>query len=447
MNFLRVIILLLLTASCGKGVKKRNSSDPVTTAPPSEEYVDLDAQAFLTSLKLECDDCSSSVGVMVFKKGDELRHCPAALIDRNRVLSRLDCVGRDLWFENISCQNYVVGLFSKNEASGTRAVLCDRVIFKGDIKNQHALLQAENVIIFRLKESLNQSHADIGTYGVWSNSYQKFFHFTSSNTKGKTFKIRKKSCEPLFNSYANPFAISEQSPVVSFKNCGVQAGESYGLVFNSFDEVVSVTSGRLSRQVKEHIQELGYNENPMEDIFHGMNLHCLSWQELTHERGEECGRARTFSTLYVARGRMLESQSIHQENMERVFKELHGLSRYFFWSYQFHYTQAKKILELGMKRPNCMQDPESWIGDFRTRRGRIRKSTTIHWEVPDYKLKLRLHSDYTPYSKLIVSGKKKFRISFSPYNAFYFDKTDLRIRYQVDEENRSFDFDQLTSCL
>ncbi|MEX1099485.1 MAG: hypothetical protein WEB87_03595, partial [Bacteriovoracaceae bacterium] len=208
-------LALLLLGSCAREMGKKEGKE-FRKVPRNQTHIDPDIQEFFRSQSAYCPsgDCHPSVGSLVTLERGKIKYCTATLVAEDVLLTSSNCLPRNLKIPNVSCVNNVYAIFPDVYGYREERSLCSLILASDSLKeDEDPALWKNDFAFIKLKTPLNRQFAQISkeglqeeeSYAVWKMEYE-----TTEQRAG----LKWESCSPFYDSYANPFAQNNSSPMI-----------------------------------------------------------------------------------------------------------------------------------------------------------------------------------------------------------------------------------------
>lgn len=421
------LVCLLLT-SCAKKLE-RAEKEPGHRTDRNQTTADPDIQKFFNRQRAVCHgECHASVAKLVIYDRKRFGYCTGVLIAEDIIVTSSNCLSRNLKQPNISCVNSVFAVFPG--VSGSREIkrMCDVVISSSILEeNGDPALWRNDFTFLKLKAPVERRPVAISREGisetdkllVWKMEY--FDDYNSS--------LKRETCSPLFNSYANPFAQKWSSPMIPVTDCGFNEGNLGAPLFNERGELAALFSSKMSEAISTYLSLSDVMAEKPALIQHSSNFACAQIPipgERDFSPDQECFKRIDLTLLDRHRSRMLHSRQTHQDNMLEIENELERPQKYFQWDIKFYSDKRGSALEAHFGMPKCFFDIDSWISEFS--RGVWRRNVYtygfIEVEHPRYVLETKLSRFLRPVSVMEKGESKRYKIEFNPAQAYFSQNTE-----------------------
>jgi hypothetical protein len=434
--------------SCGKKVEKNSQEDP---GPRQDRGVDptddVRVREFISKQRVTCEDyydCHKSIAKIIVLDKSAVRHCVGTLIGGNTILVASSCLTRSLRVPGVDCKQSIHAIFpgsSKHKQvvtncrqilSSDHSIFIDPALRRGDIARIQLDTRSSRIIRSALRSRATRyskrGFSEGDTFKAWK--VDKVSEFDAI--------VREESCKVLFNSYANPFVSSEDSPFTTVTGCSLNPGNLGAALVDKNKNIRGLFSSPLSSTTLNFLKERNLLSEETESIVHVSNLACLF-----NRVKNECSDVKTEGQLKKLRAAILNRNSVHRRNKAKIKKELETYDKYFKWDVGFFLSPDGKVFESSIEKPNCFYDKNSWIREFGSGR-RYKNWVTKKINLKNYHLKVKLNKFLKPVSAVEEIAPKDYFVSFSPQNIFDKKRTQVNIRTLIFGTEVKNYFDKIT---
>lgn len=426
-EFLRRLIFTLFLAtaliSCGKKANNATSGD--SRIEPIEKLPEL--SHFISSQKVYCNDffsCPESIAkVVVLDKGN-VNYCTGTLINSNQIITSASCLSRGMQVKDLDCSNSVFFIFPKTLFKPAETLRCKRIVHSDITTSKDAALTRQDLVLFELHSQVLRGPSYPSERGFEPS--EDFQTYVSNYVDEHKSVITKKTCSPVFNSYANPFSETEKSPYVTMSGCELSEGNRGGAILDSKGELRGVLSSNLDSRIKSYVEAKKLVKDKISELSFASNLSCLPENLNQGLRDKECDKALTNFLLEKKRAEILSQDGIHESMMNKIIEELEAPKKYFIYKYFFNFNPKTRVYEISMGKPKCLLEVDKWANEY-YRMSRYRTYASLNYKVPKYQFKLMLDKNLKPYSSFNYSESKSFKVEFNPKDAVKYRSTAVSI--------------------
>lgn len=442
--YLLVLVLLsFVFGSCGNDPKK----DKESRSPNSnirKPKVPSQIWNFIQRQELECNDkilCNESMAKLVIIDSETIRYCTGALIGPKLLVTSASCLSRELKVPKMICTENIFAIFPGTNIRTKEIAKCDHIVSVDINESIETSLWKSDLAFIQLQSAPSRQQLEISREGILADNTLEVWKVDYTNDVQA--RAIREDCYPVFNSYMNPFAGSEFSPMIPLSKCDFNEGNRGSLVLDDTGKLVGVVSGGLEDSLKEFVIRSGLLKGKLNSLVHVTNLACarLPGDLLTNQYEEDCFKQISQANLDKLRATLLKTTKVHEANMNRIERQIRETSgKYLELSFSFKADNKKSAFELHMGKPRCFKKVDSWIHEFRSW-GRIRTYGMRTIALPHYRLKTAFNGDLQVTSDLQELGEKEYEVAFNPRAAWSFGKSYVSIKSKIfdDESEERYD--------
>jgi len=427
------ILISSIILGCGKKVDKDSipAMNDRDRDSRDDRVADDDAvRKFISKQKLTCvdeQDCPDNIAKLVIIDRQKISFCTGTLIGTDTILTSSSCLPRSFRVSNLNCEKNIFAIFPKTYSRPVQRIGCSKIISSDSNEPSDPALLNSDFAFIKLNGKVSRSTSFVSRRGLNQNSYYNTMKI--NYVDDYMGEIVKKKCNPLFNSFANPFTVSKYSPIITVSDCGFVAGNDGAPLFNSKGFIVGLFSSRMDKKVGSFILNRNILSEPMADIHHVANTACIRFPLSRYEikRNKECSKDINISLLDKLRRKILVNSKVHLKNMLKIKAEIETPVKYFKWKVKFFGNSSSSTFEPHIEKPNCFFKLKSWIGEFYSRLGRLRTWVRKDIELPHYVLNTKLNRFLQPISEVTEQPNKKYSFYFNPRYASQMNNTSVVI--------------------
>lgn len=451
LNLFAVLITFSLSFSCGRIIEESEADSGKDGNGPRERESGpiVVPEDIIKSQRLICDDplfCPESITKLVIKSKEGTFQCVGTLIDGDKVLTSASCLPKSLRIPSLACSKNVFAVFAAGRFAPEEIVACRDIEYvNGNLFTEPALWQSD-IAIVNLSRKLDREVALLYQNGV---GHKESLEAWKIENKTKDFGVIKKDlCQSLLGTYLNPFSTDKFSSMFVVNNCHLNVN-SAGAPLYKDGKLAGIFSVEMGDRIYNYLTSSKILDGEIKRYFHVNNVGCFedSHKYFGFGAPQECFVKKTVSLLDQGRSSILKSVEIHDQNMDAIKSELEAEKKYFSWNVYFQYSERLNSVEAHLGRPKCLYDVGSWIGQYRTWRGKIWTYANVELEVPNYRLSIKLNSDLRPISVVDESETKIYKIEFNPYDAYVNKNSFVTISSSLHGVETSVTYDGIdTDC-
>ena len=317
----------------------------------------LDKQA------VNCEEgqvCPSYLAKIVVREGATLRFCTGYMTSGNVVATSSSCLPRLLRLANQDCSQEVFIFFPKTNSRPAERVSCNKVLLASTVNGPDASIWRDDVSFLEMSKTVsNRRPLSISRDGF--SNLTSYTMWAVEQLDDRDALIRRRSCEAVKNSYANPFVTSESSPMMTIAGCAYMRGFTGAPLVDYKGELRGSVSAGLAPYMRGVIEELKLLEpgKPLKEIIHATNFACApSIYDSNLRDEEECTKPLDEVVRERIREESVKPEFLYAESFAKIQASLLKLSPYMNFGYSF--TKEAKTLKLKVF-PSCFKKVSTWI--------------------------------------------------------------------------------------
>lgn len=443
-----LLFIVPLLCSCGKKVEDNSdvNSRRVLSRNPSRTIM----TPFIQRQTVECEDelsCPESVAKIVVIDREKIRYCTGTLISSDVMLTSATCLTASLRTPKLDCSQNIFVVFPQIGIRPLFRAGCKQILSAYGNQSSEASLWRGDFAFLKLDREIPRTASQIKRSGLEEfNTYTTWKVDYVNDTNGH---LKKATCYPIFNSYANPFANNSRAPMIPVSDCELVEGNAGAPIMANNGDLVGISSTGLDETITQFILNSDLLDEPMAHIHHMANLACVKTpiDKISKIEDKFCNRPISISLLDQLRSNMIFSTKIHQEEFRKIQEELEIPVKYFKWNVGFDTGPRGRVHEVSIKKPECFFDIQNWIGEFTRFGGRIRTFAVLNIEIPRYRVQTKLTRLLRPVSVVSSSEVKSYRVEFNPKNAFKYNNTFVNLKGQTFGQDGTDTFEAIPNCM
>ncbi len=409
--------IVMLTMGCGKKAEEEKPVTPRYTPP-----ITNDVEADLAKQELFCGgsdrSCPNYITKIAVVNKDKLKFCTGFLTKDDVVVTASSCLSDRIRFNGANCEKDVFFFFAKNNEKPLR-VGCKEVLEVSQLNSKEPYLWRSDVAYLKLTTSLkdrkivtpNRSGMDdLDKFYIWS---------VDQLTDGQQGIIRKSEvCQSVHNSYFNPMATNQSSPVMIMSGCEYSEGNSGSPIFDYRGKVRGIVSKPVAQTEIDEVLTMGILVKPLKQLMHVSNYACAPVypdEEVLNE--DECNKQLDINIYDRAQIEMKNEENIFKSSIQNIEQSINEKNRYLKMAVELVPVNDAYSLNI---IPKCFKNVSKWIGEFSGN-----KPLTLNYELPKNKTIKKAMNEYGKIFAL-ESGKDTIptSIQFKPSILRYIDPKD-----------------------
>jgi hypothetical protein len=424
-NILFVLLLLSSMAflSCGKNLKVVDNPDGPNIDPLDPGGRASELREIVKKQEVVCEEnqpCNESIAKIIFfdKSSRKPKFCTGFLTSDRTIVTSAKCLPKHLRIPLANCSDDIYFIFPKIGDHEMEIVRCDKVISSTyvDDDNQDPALLGSDAAYLLLGSRINRNAFRISYSGLdakWSYSIWKVDHSVENISV-----IRKETCSPVFNSYANPFSVSRYSPNIVLSGCEHSAENTGAPVVDNYGRVRGILSNKLSgktlRYLEDYTVDATNRQIEVSNLTYVSNMACAisPGKELSFKPHEDCYVQLDQRKLEIKRRHYLNQSEIHKRGFEKTveqFKKNRAAYKYVNWDINFiRGSFGKWITEIS---PLCFNNYSSW-----SKKLKKKKTYNYYFDYAFAEFQLRLDEELVAYSVKSNEYSNETKIHFQPRN-------------------------------
>ncbi len=266
-----LLFLVLLGCSGQPQNTSKNSNKGFLDVQPSSKTLNFtnpqEASDFAKAIKLECQDCPNSLGLMVYNSGNSLALCNGVFINSNLFVTNLHCLPKSVRKIGSSCENGKIYRPNSDKTLNCKSVL--------DLSPQNADAKFNRPDFVAL-EIENEDQIPNIKFELKSLSQGTEVHSYISKTKSgneSQFVYEKTTCKVIHNSVVNPYANASHKATYGVKDCRFSPGDSGSPLFSAGGELVGLHSQQMI--ISESSEYYKLSEARRLDFARGTLAYCF----------------------------------------------------------------------------------------------------------------------------------------------------------------------------
>ncbi len=306
-----VAIALIGASSCGP----RNTDFARGTHPDQMDRLSgekserrIKARAAARSASLHCTiegECDPAVALIAVATDEGLERCSGVLISEDRVLTNDHCVNKSLsligWNtrnRKLPCKGSVFAHFSGDEQRSAQHAGC----FEIEFRSGESGINSQDYAIIKLDRSLtDRKPVRIARRGFRDREGARILRvqMDQGGAAGYGGTQNFLPCSASHATFLYPLLNSMDSPLMTFGDCNIQAGNSGAPILNEDGELAGIVQGYLTlkqdpdleQELREHLLDESYGL-----VGIGTQTRCMS--ELNSENAASCVSVPPFSHFF-----------------------------------------------------------------------------------------------------------------------------------------------------
>jgi hypothetical protein len=413
-----VLLLILLSVSCGKNTEQKKQ---LPTQPEDNTYSE-----FINSQSLDCSEkkCPDYVARLVVITLNGIRYCTGTLIDNETMVTSATCLPNYMRSNGLDCSKRIFAIFGGAKKEITNCTRLDFV--KTELMYTDPALWRGNFVRFKVKPLKSEKTIPVldrrgmvenESYDVWKMNYV-------SDTKGV---LVKQQCSPIYNSYANPFALHPSYPHMPLSNCDIQEGNQGAIVMAKDFAIKGILGLTVKKSLIDYLRENELIDDNVKPIGFATSANCIA-----DPRRVECNYRYRQSQLDQQRSNLINNERIHDDNRQALAIQMNGDYRFLAWSFQFSKKNNRHFISRPLE-PSCFVNKSAWIKKApfakKKRNGKwiFYTSVPVKSKLPYKELKTKLTANLKAYSKLVTDETRDYSVTLNAWEIYRNTISDVRL--------------------
>lgn len=378
-----------LSLGCGKKVDEEN---PVVPQRPNPQVDDIELE--LSKQELLCagadrtnpdNSCPSYLTKVVVLHKDKLKFCTGFLTKDDVVVTASSCLPEKLRFKNVPCDKDVFFFFEEDNQKPTR-IGCKNIQEVSHLEGKEPFLWRNDIAYIQMDKKIKRRSVTILRNGmndmdpqlsIWSidqiDAYQGVIH-------------KSNECKPIHNSYFNPLATNQSSPVMTVAGCKFSNGNSGSPIVDLRGKVRGIVSKPVDQAEIDEVVAMRILERDrdLKPMIHATNFACAPLfpdQDVLSET--ECNKRLEISLYDLGQREMINETTLFKPLIQKIEHSLNEKNRYLKMAIEL--TDASEGYNV-VVYPKCFKNVSKWIGEFNNN-----KPFTFNNEIPELKIEKKMN--------------------------------------------------------
>ncbi len=354
-----LLVLILLTVSCGKKTDKGHGLER------AEDRIISDMQAFLDKQEVQCDPggCPSYLTkIIVNDGGGKVHFCTGFLVKSDVVATSSSCLPSFLRLNGLDCSIDVHFFFARTATGEALQVGCTKVIQASPIDGNDPVFWRDDLSFLQIETPLSRrvlNIRDVERTGM-PNS-QKYSLWAIEQVNDYLGIIRRHECKTIHQNYFNPLANDMNSPNMIVSGCPFKKGYAGAPILED-KELKAVVSQGVDPEIRAKLESIpGLLLNGLEDMLHVTNFACApTIFDSTVADPRECAKALNRTEVNEARATMLDIEAFYEKRAQNLEETLNaaGFSPYFNFKVTLKPVNDVRVIVI---EPKCFKKVSDFI--------------------------------------------------------------------------------------
>jgi hypothetical protein len=376
------------------GCGKKADEEPLA-APPITQPQTANIQEELNKQEILCgtdSTCPVSLAKIVIVDKDKMKFCTGFLTKEDVIVTASSCLPERLRIKDISCEKDIFFFFAEANAKALR-VGCKKILEVSQLEGKEAFLWRSDVAYIQIERKVERKL--LTTISTGMNNMDKFYMWSIDQIDAHQGVIRKSdACKSIHNSYFNPLANDQSSPVMLLAGCQFSDGNGGAPVFDYRGKVRGILSRPVDKAEIDEVVSMRILEKPLTHLVHVSNFACLRLfpdQDVLNE--DECNKNLDLSGHDLGQIEIINEANLFREPIKKIEHSLNEKNRYMKMEVELIASEDAYDIKV---YPKCFKNVAKWVREFNNN-----KPFTFNIELPDMKIKKSM-SEYGKISTLEI---------------------------------------------
>lgn len=367
----------MLALGCGKKADEESAKAPPYTKPQISDIAEE-----LNKQELFCagadHTCPSYLTKIAILNKDKLKFCTGFLTENDVVVTASSCLPERLRVRDMACGEDIYFFFAESNEKPSR-IGCKKILEVTQLEGKEPFLWRSDIAYIQLEKDVRRKTVSPNRSGM--NDMDKFYIWSIDQIDAHQGIIRKsEDCKSIHNSYFNPLANNQSSPVMTIAGCEFNEGNGGSPVFDYRGKVRGILSKPVDKAEIDEVISMRILERPLKQLAHVSNLACAPLypeQDVLDE--DECNKKLDINTYDLGQREMINEANLFKASIQKIEHGLNEKNRYLKMSVEL--IAADDAYSVNVF-PKCFKNVSKWIGEFNNN-----KPFTFNIELPDMKIK------------------------------------------------------------
>jgi hypothetical protein len=362
-----LLIAFFIMTGCGKkvGTQKQHplALQQTTQVIDTNEY--LDGQQVICEEGTVCPNFLDYLVKIVVFDNKKPRTCTGFIVNSRTVATSASCLPQLMRLKDQDCSQDVTFFFPQTITRPAERVSCSKVLQFSDIQSRDAALWRDDVAFLEMDNDVSR-HSRVFSREGFDNQ-RSYTLWAVDQIDDKTGIIRRQRCESLHDSYINPLASKNTSPVMLFAGCSLKDGNSGAPILDFRGRVRGMVSRSIDLKLRTYLDSTRLLTEPLREMFYGTNFSCApTIFDSSVEDQSECSKVMDQSILDGLRREMLAREDFYEEKRKELELKVSGENRFLNFSVRLIFDDDVRRAEI---TPKCFKNVSSWVNRINASRG------------------------------------------------------------------------------
>jgi hypothetical protein len=396
-----ILIVATFTLGCGKKADEEEVNGPTRPLP---QISDIELE--LSKQELFCGGsdltCPSYLTKIAIYHKDQLKFCTGFLTEEDVVVTASSCLPERLRMKESPCERELFFFFAETNRKPLR-VGCKKILEVAQLDTKEPFLWRSDVAYIQLKKEdfpNNDRRKTVTANRGGMNDMDKFYIWSVDQIDQYQGIIRKsEDCQAIHNSYFNPIATHQDSPVMMLAGCDFGFGNGGAPVMDYRGKVRGILSRPVDKAEIDEVVSMRILEKPLKELVHVSNYACAPMypeQDILNEN--ECNKKLDINIYDAGQQDMINESILFKSSIQKIEHNLNEANRYLKMAVEL---KADEDAYEVIINPKCFKNVSKWIGEFTNS-----KPFTFNIEFPEMKIKKAMNE----YGRIFANETRRTSI-------------------------------------
>ena len=397
--------MAFLSLGCGKKADEEKTQTPGYTNPEIS-----DTELELSKQELFCGGtdsaCPSYLTKVVILDKNKFKFCTGFLTDDNVVVTASSCLPERLRIKEIGCEGDIFFFFAQSNEKPLK-VGCQKILEVSQLNSKEPYLWRSDIAYIQMDKNVYRRNVSPSRSGM--DDMDKFYAWSIDQIDEYQGIIRKsENCQSIHNSYFNPLAVNQSSPVMLMAGCEFSEGNGGSPIFDYRGRVRGLISRPVAKAQIDEVISMRILERSLKSLAHVSNFACAPIypeQDVLNE--DECNKKLDINSYDMGQSNLINEANLFKTSIQRVEHTLNEKNRYLKMSVELT-AVADESYHLTVV-PKCFKNVSNWIGEFNNT-----KPFTFNLELPEMNIKKSMNEFGRILAKETLRNSTPTNFQFKP---------------------------------
>lgn len=414
-------MITFLSIGCGKKAEE-SSKKPERQTNPQVSDIELE----LSKQELFCGgvgrDCPTYITKIAVLQKTKLKFCTGFLTKDNVVVTASNCLPDRLRFKDVPCDKDVTFFFANSDSSEKPIrVSCEKILeVSGLDTTKEPFLWRSDVAYLKVDDSDPKIRKELNgrkrliPSRSGMNDMDKFYTWSvdqiDSAQPGSFQGVIRKGddCQSVHNTYFNPLANNNSSPVMTLSGCAYSDGNSGSPILDYRGKVRGIVSRPVDQAEIEEVVSMRILERPLRPLMHVSNYACapIYDSEETVQNENECNRQLDINMYDMGQRDMINEANLFKTPVQKLELSLNDKNTYLKLAVKLEPLDDGYEVKINVP---CFKNVSKWINEFNNS-----KPFTFYADIPAIKIKKAMNEFGKIYAAEIKEQTRMTNFQFKP---------------------------------